>query len=126
MPDMSSRGSLESNSAQFPASYDSLMAKCKPEIQLYKGAAATDVYSAPIYVGNTTGFSLYVKGSGTCTLQVSPTPQEDLWCVLADSSFTSATNGIARAWLGPYSWVRVKIDSGSNMQVYMYRKYMIN
>lgn len=127
MPTMSTRGSMEGNPAYFPPNFNSLAAKCKTEIEMYHGTAGTDVYSEPIFVGNTTGFSIYVNGTGTVTLEVSPNPGENMWCTIGtDGTFTVNNAGSAKSFLGPYGWARVKITSGGAVEVWMYKKYFIN
>ena len=112
--------------AHFPASLDSLVKKTVPTQVIYNTATAgvqgSDAFTDDFEVGGCEGFTVYVNGTGDWNVQAAPNNNhnESFWTDLISSDETGdgfySTNNY-------HHHVRVKIKSGANLIVWLYRKF---
>lgn len=118
-----SRGGLNptNSPSHFPSSFSSLQKKTQPEVQVKEaGAVGTDTYSKGYEVGNVEAFTIYGKGSGDWNIQVAPTGNADMW---VDYLGTDKTGNGFISVTDPHQLMRVVARNGSNVEIWLYRKY---
>ena len=109
----------------FPASWDQNVKKTYAMKMLHNSsqtATTTDVYTEDIEVGQCEGFTFYVSGTGDWNIQYSPHPNnnESFW---VDASVTDQSDEGFLSVTSRHPWTRAVIRSGSNLIVWIYRKY---
>jgi len=109
------------NPTRFPSTVDTLINKTWAEKVIYHDTNSTGsaVYTDPISVGYCSGFTIFVNGTGDCTVQVSPNPNNNasFWVdvtTIEDGGLYSTQNYLP--------WVRVSVADGANLIIWIYRK----
>jgi hypothetical protein len=84
------------------------------------GTPQSDLYGDPISVGSTEGFTFYAQGTGNWNIQVCPGLSSNIW--INHESADKSGNGFISVteW---HNYVRFVAKAGSNLEIWMYRKY---
>lgn len=116
------RGGLEPTIKpnQFPSDIDTIRKVVQPETIVFEGSGAAT--SRPFCIAPCEYWSIYVFGSTPdVDIQVCMNPQYGKWATLNASAI--GNGGVYEGTGGQHPWIRIVINSGSNVDVHLFRKY---
>jgi len=105
---------------EFPADFDTLRKRTQPETIVFtnSGGATSDPYS----VAPCEYFSIYVWGTTPdVDVEACMNPTYGNWVLLNASAL--GDGGFYAGQGGQHPWIRVVINSGTNVTVHLFRKY---
>ena len=118
------RGDLSSvtDPAHYPSSYDTLINKTIPSLMLWNGTAVGDTVTTDIPVGNCLGWTVYASGTGDWNVEAAPhnNNNESFWTELIGTDVSG--DGFYES-VGYHPHVRVVVRNGSNLIIWIYRRY---
>jgi len=116
------RGTFYLEGRRFPSSLATFHDKTWEQKKIYDGTAAVVTRTDPIQLGTfCSGFTVYAKGSGSVTVDVSADQGNAFWVTL--DTMSTATNGELYSNTDPHSWLSINIAKDAVMEIWVYRKF---
>lgn len=116
------RGGLEPTikPGNFPDNLNTIRRLTQPETVVFKSSGAAT--SRPYTVAPCEYWTVYVFGTTpNVDIEACMNPEYDQWVTLNSTSI--GDKGFYESRGGQHPWIRIKINSGSNVDVHLYMKY---